>query len=379
MNTHSHSQYQADFTFFRPKPDGDIDPAGEAGWYMQRERERRGLSLEQAGEQCNIHARHLNGIEHGDLTQLPSRSEALALIGQYAGFLGFDPQPLVQHYAQFLPQPIATKRSAHRRKPRPFSSAKIFNFPSLQKVKSMGSGAGGIVASVFAAVLVFEAGIYVFSSSGETKKSPVEQLAAVETEPLPIGAGKAPPAGAAKSSADGRIVSSINTMSEAPLNDDGSLRELAKEADQSAGTLSGLTELIESDLTKVKIPIPKAKPVLKPKAATAAKVKNVAKPDTKASGRTFGTDNKGARLVLTAKENVWVRIEDRSGNVVMTQTLRKGDRYNVPARDGLVVITRDGGLLGYTIDGKPMGTLGERGEILVGRPLDLNALANSRG
>ncbi len=95
------------------------------------------------------------------------------------------------------------------------------------------------------------------------------------------------------------------------------------------------------------------------------------------SGRVLGAKNGKARLVLTAKENVWVRIEDRDGNVVVTQTMRKGDSYKVPNREGLVVIARDGGLLSYAIDGKPMGTLGDSGEILVGRSLDLGALSRS--
>ena len=73
----------------------------------------------------------------------------------------------------------------------------------------------------------------------------------------------------------------------------------------------------------------------------------------------------------------WVRIEDSQGNVVMTQMLMKGDTYRVPDRDGLVVIARDGGLLSYIIDGKEKGILGTPGEILVGKSLDLKALAGN--
>ncbi len=381
MNTHSQSDFQADFTFFRPKPDGDIDPAGEAGWFMQREREGRRLSLEQAGEQCGIHPLHLEGIELGDLTKLPARSEALQLIGQYAEYLGFDPQPLVMHYAQFLPQPIPTLRKRRVKKPRPLSSAKILSFPDLSKLKAMGTGAGGIVASVFAAILVFEGGLYLFSGDAGAPAQ-LEQMAEAETAPLPVSVG----AGTASAGKDGEIVASISKVDEQPLADDA-MTKLILDAEQSAGGLTGLTELIESDKTKVAIPLPKAKPTppaaaAKTRAATPApakKVANVAKPAQGATGRTFGADNKGARLVLTANDNVWVRIEDAEGNVVMTQTLRKGDRYRVPARDGLVVIARDGGLLNYSIDGKAMGTLGENGEILVGRPLNVSALSSSRG
>ena len=81
---------------------------------------------------------------------------------------------------------------------------------------------------------------------------------------------------------------------------------------------------------------------------------------------------KRARLVLKAKAPVWVRVEDAQGNVVMTQMLMKGDTYQVPDREGLVVIASDGGLLSYVIDGKEKGILGTPGEILVGRSLNLS-------
>src|SRR6185436_2318885 len=92
-----------------------------------------------------------------------------------------------------------------------------------------------------------------------------------------------------------------------------------------------------------------------------------------AEGRAFGANNTVARLVLKAKAPVWVRVEDAQGNVVMTQMLMKGDTYQVPDREGLVVIARDGGLLSYVIDGKEKGILGTPGEILVGRSLNLSS------
>ena len=51
-----------------------------------------------------------------------------------------------------------------------------------------------------------------------------------------------------------------------------------------------------------------------------------------------------------------------------------GDTYRVPNRDGLMVIARDGGLISYSIDGVDKGQLGNPGEILVGRSLDLRRL-----
>ena len=109
-------------------------------------------------------------------------------------------------------------------------------------------------------------------------------------------------------------------------------------------------------------------------AKTEAQIPVVGESRQTADGRIFGSENEGSRLVLRAKAPVWVRVEDQSGNVIMTQMLMKGDTYRVPSREGLVAIARDGGLLSYEIDGKEKGILGPPGEILVGRPLDLPAL-----
>ena len=100
-------------TEVRQKPDGRMEPAAEAGWFLQREREQRGLSLKEAGETVGIHPYHLEAIEYGDMTGMPSRAEALEMIAAYASFLGFEPEPLLQHYLSFLPQPkIAPKNKA---------------------------------------------------------------------------------------------------------------------------------------------------------------------------------------------------------------------------------------------------------------------------
>ena len=121
-------------TCVREKPDGETDPAGEAGWYLEREREARGLSLEDAGEAAGIHPYHLEAIELGDMTCMPERMEALEMIGAYAQFLGFDPEPLVEHYARFLPVPPLAAEVRHPANPAPLSSAKILAFGRLPKL-----------------------------------------------------------------------------------------------------------------------------------------------------------------------------------------------------------------------------------------------------
>lgn len=337
----------------REKPDGEADPAGEAGWYLEREREARGLSLEEAGEMAGIHPYHLQAIEWGDMTCMPERLEALEMIGAYAQFLGFDPEPLVEHYARFLPAPELVAEPRHPANPAPLSSAKILAFgrmPKLPTFKLNGvpGGAGGLVASLAAAMLLFGAGSYLLLPSGD---SPAQQQASA-----PVAADPMPTASTGPEAADITVGDQPMDTAAAPAPQTATTGE-----DDLAGTgLDGITSLLEQNVA----------------GDTAKTIEGLASANDVAmtgEGREFGTGNDESRLTLKANAPVWVRIEDAQGNVVMTQMLMKGDTYRVPNREGLVVIARDGGLLSYVIDGKEKGILGTPGEILVGRSLDLNS------
>ena len=140
--------------------------------------------------------------------------------------------------------------------------------------------------------------------------------------------------------------------------------DLSNPADADLGGLGAfIAEQVPEEQTAVPIPEPKTATLDVPVVDDVMQT---------AEGRVFGAKNEATRLVLKAKAPVWVRVEDAQGNVVMTQMLMKGDTYQVPDREGLVVIARDGGLLSYVIDGKEKGILGTPGEILVGRSLNLS-------
>ena len=353
MNAHTTNQPSEQTGHFRPRPNGDIDPAGEAGWFLQREREERAITMDAASTATGIHPYHLNAIEQGDLAGLPERDQALAMIAAYASFLDFDPEPLVQHFSRFLPrQPMPGHRGKTAKKPRPapLSSAKIIKFPVMDRLLAMRSGAGGIVASCLGAIILFGAASWVFIPQDGTSL-PGSNSVARRTAPA------------------GNDVASITTTTEQPLGDDRSPgnSKVASEADKAANSLSGLDRLIAQKAADPNLSTASIRPAPVERVDESAAGKN--------GGRIYGAKNKNSRLVITARSNVWVRIEDQRGNVVMTRTLMAGDSYKVPNRKGLVVIARDGGLITYSIDGASKGKLGRDGEILVGRSLDIDKLA----
>ena len=345
----------------RKKPDGKANPAGEVGWYLQRERESRALSVEEAGEAIGIHPYHIEAIEYGDMTHMPPRLEALEMIAGYAQYLGFDAEPLVEHLLQFFPAPPVARKKFHPANPPLLSSAKILQFGKFPKLPQLNlnlskfpGGPGGIVASALGVFMVFAASNYMMLSPSDPV---VEQQATVQVvDPMPT----------ATTGPETATVDVVNTPMQAaqepalvePIPAEPDVNAMASEEADSLGSF-----------IQEQIPQPNGKKSKKKMQVASAEVVE------SAEGRVYGAANADARVVLMAKAPVWLRIEDAGGNVVMTQMLNTGDTYRVPNRDGLIALSRDGGRLAYLIDGQEKGILGPAGQILVGEKLDVTALA----
>ncbi len=339
----------------RAKPDGAIDPAGEAGWYLMRERLDRGLSIEQAGEMTGIHPYHVDAIEHGDMRRMPARAEALEMIAAYANFLAFEPEPLLQHYISFLPAPQVAPKY-HPANPAPMTSAKILSFgkfvklpplPAHIRLPTMPSGNNGIVASVAAAFIVFASATWMLvPSSGP---APMEQIAATETtDPMPTATTK-------PEAADVKV--SETAMDEDPA------------AAVAVGEVQG--EPVSSDLDSDAM----AAFIKKNVAGTKAGDLTVASTDTApSSGHVFGATDENVHVVLKANRSIWLIIEDASGRRI-SQSMAKGDLYRVPNRPGLRATVQDGGAITYIIDGVEKGILGQSGNVLAAEPLDVAKLS----
>ncbi len=101
-------------------------------------------------------------------------------------------------------------------------------------------------------------------------------------------------------------------------------------------------------------------------------------PDTAEAGatsgyvpRVFGAGNEDARVVLIAESDSWVQVRATSGELLLTRVLRPGDRYLVPDRSGLVMMTGNVGALRVEVDGQVVSPLGPVG--VIGRDIPLDA------
>ncbi len=369
------------FAMPRRKPDGQKEPAAEVGFFLQRERENRGLTTDTVSEVTGIHPYHIDAIETGNLTRMPPRMEAMEMIAVYAQYLGFEAEPLIEHLFSFLPAPPVAKSSFHPANPPILSSAKVLSFGKLPKIPNLKirlanypGGSGGVIASVAAALTIFIGANWALSGHSNSSDAPSAQVAIV---------APAQPAADAMATASTTSQPVDIKIADQPL---GKVPQIAVN-DTVAVDADAIGAFLKDEPAPVKPVVAKTKSVKAASTKIQDRIKTedqlrtatVAAPiPLPADGRVYGAENKDAHVVLKATAPVWLRIEDAQGVAVMTQMLNTGDTYLVPNRDGLIALSRDGGRLAYIIDGKEKGVLGPPGKILVSEKLDLATLANKK-
>ncbi len=349
---------------FRVKPDAEIDPTGEAGWYLQRERERHGKTLADAALETRINAKYLHAIEHGVFDDLPNRSYVLGYIRVYAEFLGLEADPLVEHFKSLLPAAGARGKNAAK--------------GGVSSLLGLTAATAVFVIGLTAAVWYMAPDLFTDAGQQTADRQTGEETTTAdadqpEADRLPTGSipGNQDPSRDPADVESRRLDEAMPTIrvqqrgfsdadeEEAQTQSADSLQPedkdpLTENAPEGAEETDGLTEFIRQHVSEAQAP------------------EDVGKQSPE--GKTYGADNANARVVLTAKQPVWIRVEDSAGNVIITRTLAAGDAYRVPDRKGLVLIARDGGSLDYSIDGRSKGTIGATGEIVVGRSLNIDEL-----
>ena len=362
--------------FFRPKPDGNADPAGEAGWYLERERERRGLSLQTVSRATGVHPQHLRAIELGMLENLPERGEALRMIAAYARFLNFDPQPLVEHFAACLPE----QREGTAQKP--FSSARIIPFPLIERLRDFSRTPAGMGAGVLSLMLLFGGLSWALWPAATPQHEPAVMAQAPQSATQPTAAQKAQEKSLA-------ALSEENTAQNAGASDAGNAAAapdpIAALITRTMPDIDGEEPAAEpapsANATQRKEPAPVAPPVEAaqdmplPDAPTRA----VARRHPHLAPKEPVLDPNRVRLLsevpekglaLRATEQIWLRLEDDSGLPWFVGFLKAGQVLPLPADRSLRLSASDVHRLEWYVNGQRMGRLGKRGADFLSEPLN---------
>ena len=81
-------------------------------------------------------------------------------------------------------------------------------------------------------------------------------------------------------------------------------------------------------------------------------------------------------MVLKSSGNSWVEIEDMDGSILFARLMRPGETFIVPNINGLTINTGNAGVLSLSQGNSFLEKLGEVGEIITAKPLNIESFLN---
>ncbi|HMR31772.1 MAG TPA: DUF4115 domain-containing protein [Geminicoccaceae bacterium] len=304
---------------------------------------------------------YLEGLESGDIGVMPGRPYALGFLKSYADYLGLDGQALVAE----------AKGSGGAARPDP---ALVYRMPVDERrrpTKVLGA------VSIVAAVLVY-AGWHGYSSGQLDLDDRIAGL------PLQIGevavdlvAGDLPaPAPTAAPAPQVSVAGPSAAIAMMPSTGDlDALRLLAPDASAEPGAAMAAARPTVRDVTSAQAAerLPAVTMAQVQPATAGAMLAALDESPTDGLAQTFAAGD-GARILLVARESSWIQVRSRARDYVRTRTLQTGDRMFLPNRDDLSLWTGNAGGLELHVDGKSVGVLGRRGDVLRELALDPEGL-----
>ncbi|MBI5286371.1 MAG: helix-turn-helix domain-containing protein [Deltaproteobacteria bacterium] len=243
------------------------------GSYLKREREIRGITLEDISNITKINLRMLRALEEDDINTLPAPTFVKGFIRAYCKYVGLDGEDAVLRYEQFL-KTREEETQAGSKKDVPSK-----NKPSL------------ITIAIAFLTLILTSGIYiVFSNKGAERLSEDNSVESRAVEPA-----------GAKNGSEARL----------------------------ADTREVFTQEVE----------------LHP---------SITEGDVK---------DKTVELSLLARRITWVQVTVDNGKT-FDALLREGEKASWEAKEGFVLVVGNAGGVDVTFDGKPLGKLGEEGQVV---------------
>lgn len=366
---------------------------GSVGALLHATRLRLGVELGAVADALHIRVSYLEAIEAGDYESLPGGTYAVGFIRSYAEQLGLDGKEMVRRFKletgtqpQLAPQPVS--------------------FPT--PVKTLGLPVGSILTGVVVVAGLLFAAWYLLSGNESTTllpKLPAALNETIDTPERPQSQAVAP-APVAPSAAPAPVVPAPTPT--APPPEAAKPAEPPKpveppqpavEAPKPAPVVPPKPEIAKPAAPPPPVAPPKpetAKPVEPPKPAAEApkpaappappprpNVEESADgapvgPETVArTARVYGEENAATRVELVATADSWVQVTE-NGSLVLTRLLHPGDRFRVPDRPGLTLMTGNAGGLDVVVDGGKVAPLGAAGQVVRDVPLDPERLRGRR-
>lgn len=276
----------------------------------------KGLTQEQAGALLKVRVKIIKDFENGEHIDLPGLAYKVGFVRSYARLLDLDGDLLVKEFKESLEL-------------NSFKEEYKFLTPELNKNNIIPIGA---VVSVFIAILSYTGWYY------SDRSNKIEEVS------------------------DKKIVEMSSKISEIDNNS-----YVIIEENFSNDLLSSKRNDDEKKVQEVN-----RKTNFQEDQVESINIKN-----TELSA-TANERDPSTEMVLKAIGNSWVEIEDVDGNILMTRLMRPGETYVVPNINGLTFNTGNAGALSLSQGNVIVPKLGEVGEIITARPLNIKTFSNKQ-
>jgi cytoskeleton protein RodZ len=275
----------------------------------------KGLTQEQAGTLLKVRVKIIKDFEDGEHIDLPGLAYKVGFVRSYARLLDLDGDLLVKEFKESLE--LTSFKEEYK-----------FLTPELNKNNFLPMG---VVVSVFIAILSYTGWYY------SDRSNKIEQVSDQKTEEIFSKT--------AEIENNSYVIIEENFSNNLPsskTNDEKKVQEL-----NSKITLRD--DKVESMISK----------------------------NTELSA-TANERDPSTEMVLKATGNSWVEIEDMEGNILMTRLMRPGETYVVPDINGLTFNTGNAGALSLSQGDVIIPKLGEVGEIINARPLNIKTFSKKQ-
>lgn len=304
---------------------------------LRREREMRGISLEEISDTTKISVRFLELLEAEEFAKLPGGIFIRSFIRSYANYLGLDEEQVMAEY-----QLVAPKQGEED-----FSRLGVTGASANKKNRAP-------ILPWIVAVLLLAGGYAIFRYAHRSAETPVSF-------------GNPPPVSKAVSASARAAVSTPPAgppkVLAAPQGNSASLNPATPGATASGSSTSGPSVAGGSAAANGT-----------PVSASSAALGTVSSQATPTAPVTAATAGGGLTLQVMATEQAWVSVK-ADGKTVLAQALAPNDVRTFTAKSYFDVTTGNAEGTVLTLNGSTLGPLGRRGEVKV-LHLTLDSLKN---
>lgn len=289
------------------------------------------LELNDVADALRIRRTYLAAIENGRLDALPGHIYAIGFIRTYSGYLGFDPEQVLERFKQeaaLAPQPVR------------------LNFPP-PPPESRAPKAWMIVLGLVAAGVIY--GLWEFRQRIDF---PITDLPPpVASPPAPVASAPPPPAAPAPAPVPVPPAAAVPDPAPPP-------------APPAAAAPPPATPPVAAAPTPAPTPAPPpAPPPPGPRAVDVATLPPAGTAPPAAAAPAAAPPSAGARVVIRAVADSWLTITGNNNEVLVPgRVLRPGDTLRLPERADAMLWTGNLGGLEVLVDDKPVPRLGNPGE-----------------